>query len=187
MEGDGYSPSSDGPLVYLDATGKLDRLSAELQALGGEIILPRTYVSEEGGEIVLFRDTEGNRLGLHSPLQRPVTGPVSDQTMQGLLAGQKPGFAFVLTRGPRFEDPELANLQWEHARNMFNLMREGKLTHVSALPGGASILGFGLMLADSREEVAEILAEDPGVAAGRLAFEVMTAVSFDADKTRHKL
>ena len=187
VEGVGYAPSTDGPLVYLDATGKLDELARQVPMLGGDVVLPCTYISEEGGEIVHFRDTEGNRLGLHSPVTRPSTGAVTDQTMHRLLESRKPSFAFVVTRGPRFEDPELASLQWEHARNMFALMRDGKLIHVSALADGASILGFGVMEADSREEVAAILAADPGVAAGRLAFEVTTAVSFDGEKTRHRL
>lgn len=185
--GEGHRPSASGPLVYLDAEGRLDALAARLKILGAKVVLERTVLSRESGELLHFIDSEGNRIGLHSPVRPLASEPVPDSVMHGLLSQQQPGFAFILTRGPRYDDPALAGLQWEHARNMFTLMRDGRLAHVSVLTNGAPILGFGLMVAETREEVEAVLAADPGVAGGRLAFEVMSAVSFDGERTRRKL
>ncbi|MBO3759867.1 VOC family protein [Ciceribacter sp. L1K22] len=184
---EGRAPSSAGPLVYLDANGKMDILERRLPAVGGQVVLGRTVLSEDVGEIIHFVDTEGNRIGLHAPIRRRNSGPVTDEIMRTLLGARKPGFAFAFKRGPRFDDPGLANLQWEHARNMFTLMRDEHVTHLSALPDGQSIIGFGLIEARNRQEAEALLELDPGVAAGRLTYEVMSATSFDGERTRPKL
>ncbi len=65
--GDGYKPSSDGALVYLnggeDLTTPLDRVAGA----GGEVVLPKTKISDEVGYMAIFKDTEGNRVAFHSP------------------------------------------------------------------------------------------------------------------------
>jgi predicted enzyme related to lactoylglutathione lyase len=63
---DFYRPSdSDGPVVYFscdDVQEKLDRV----EAAGGGIIQPKTQITEDIGYMGLFRDSEGNRIALHS-------------------------------------------------------------------------------------------------------------------------
>ena len=61
-----WSPSAQGTLVYLDASGALESCLARVKAAGGEVLLPRTSVGEPGF-IAIVRDPEGNRVGLHSP------------------------------------------------------------------------------------------------------------------------
>src|SRR5688572_15071452 len=56
-------PSADGPLVYLNATGKLDAYLARVPAAGGKVLVPRTSIGEHGF-FALIRDTEGNTVGL---------------------------------------------------------------------------------------------------------------------------
>lgn len=187
VQGDGYVPSSEGALIYLNATGRLDVLANRIAGLGGKIVTPRTFLSAEAGDIAIFLDTEGNRIGLQAPVARSPGQPVSDETMQSLLGQQAPGFSFLITRGTNYDDPASAPLQWEHARNMFTLMRAGKLEHVSAFMDGSDILGFGIMNASSRDEVESILAADPGIAGGRLDFKVLNTVSFDGERTLPKL
>ncbi len=58
-------PSSDGVLLYLQAPGGVDTVLAKVTAAGGAVISPKTSIGENGW-IALIRDTEGNRLGLHS-------------------------------------------------------------------------------------------------------------------------
>ncbi|WP_018262017.1 VOC family protein [Methylobacterium sp. WSM2598] len=181
VQGAGYAPSSDGALIYLDAGGRLDAAARRIAPLGGTILTPRTRLSEEAGEVVIFRDPEGNRLGLHSPVAPRREGPVTDAALQGLLRGRAPGLAFLITRGPRYDDPATAPLQWEHARAMTTLLRDGPLTHVTALVDGAEVLGFGLIDVATREEAEAVLAADPGVAGGRLAVTLLTALSFTPD------
>jgi hypothetical protein len=68
--GDDQKPSLEGCTVYLasgeDATGMLQRAADA----GGEILMPATYMGEMVGSLGFFRDSEGNRIGVHQ--QGPV-------------------------------------------------------------------------------------------------------------------
>jgi predicted enzyme related to lactoylglutathione lyase len=193
--GEGYVPSREGALVYLNAAGCLDTMLARAEASGADILMPKTFLSEEAGEAAILLDTEGNRIGLQSPAElaakspegEAVTEPVTDGTMQAMLGAAMPQVAFLLKRGPAYDDPASAPLQWEHARNMFTLMRYGRLSHVSALLDGTDVLGFGLMSAGSREEAEAILREDPAVHGGRLVVELLSSISFDGERTHTRL
>ena len=58
-------PSKDGTLVYLDVTGKLEACVERVRSTGGAVLMPKTDIGEPGF-IAVFRDTEGNAVGLHS-------------------------------------------------------------------------------------------------------------------------
>lgn len=181
VAGEGYTPSSAGPLVYLDGEGRIDAILARVTAAGGQVLMPRTHLSPEAGEVAIFLDSEGNKVGVQSAA-KPRDPRVDDATMQRLLGGQAPGVAFLLRRGPAYEDAAGQALQWEHARNMFTLLRAGKLRSVTALVDGTDVLGVGLF-AGSREECTAILREDPAVMGGRLVFELLTDMTFGAHDT----
>ncbi len=61
-----YTPSTtDGPLIYFtcpDLTMELNRV----EAAGGEIMQPKTEIGGGHGFMGLIKDTEGNRIALHS-------------------------------------------------------------------------------------------------------------------------
>ncbi|NQZ44484.1 MAG: VOC family protein [Flavobacteriaceae bacterium] len=61
-----YKPSSsDGVLIYLsssDVQQELDRV----EAAGGQVLKPKTMISESVGYMGVFLDSEGNRMALHS-------------------------------------------------------------------------------------------------------------------------
>ncbi|WP_237155433.1 VOC family protein [Oryzibacter oryziterrae] len=187
VKGEGYDPSPAGPVIYLDASGRIDELAVRLTQLGATILMPKTFLSDEAGEVVLFLDSEGNRLGLQAPVARAKDAPVDDATMQAQLGSAKPAIAFVLTRGPAHDDPATAPMQWEHARNMFTLMRDGTLSHVSAFMDGTDLLGYGILTVATPAEADAILADDPGVLSGRLSYRLLTAVAFDAGNVAHRL
>ncbi|RMH70498.1 MAG: VOC family protein [Gemmatimonadetes bacterium] len=77
MEGEGVGgaltqhemmrPSPHGVLVYLNAGDDLAPILGRVEDAGGKIVMPKTQVTEEIGYIAMFIDTEGNRIGLHSP------------------------------------------------------------------------------------------------------------------------
>lgn len=180
VQGDGYVPSMHGPLVYLDGTGRMDTILARVERAGGRVIMPRIVVSPEAGEVGVFVDSEGNRVGVQAAM--PDSSPVTDATLQRLLASAAPGVAFVVRRGPSYGDAT-APLQWEHARYMFSLLKAGKLRSVIALTDGSDVLGLGLWTG-SRDEAEEALRQDPGARGGRITFELLTDVSFDAASTR---
>ena len=59
-------PSTEGSLVYLNATGRIDECLERAAADGGEVVLPKLDIGEPGF-IALIKDPDGNCVGLHSP------------------------------------------------------------------------------------------------------------------------
>lgn len=59
-------PSPHGTLVYLNGGDDLAPVLGRIARAGGRIVMPKTMVSPEMGNIALFEDTEGNIVGLHS-------------------------------------------------------------------------------------------------------------------------
>ncbi|MFK7921090.1 MAG: VOC family protein [Bacteroidia bacterium] len=67
IEGEGYTPSPNGVTIYLNAGNDVQIVLDKIEKNGGKIIVPKTLHADESGYFALFLDTEGNRLGLHSP------------------------------------------------------------------------------------------------------------------------
>jgi len=63
---DGYKPSQEGALIYLNGGLDLANSLSKVEASGGKIILQKRQISEEYGYMALFIDSEGNRVALHS-------------------------------------------------------------------------------------------------------------------------
>ncbi|MBT0963164.1 VOC family protein [Denitromonas iodatirespirans] len=64
---DDLQPSAQGTLVYLNGGDDLAPFLERVSAAGGSITLPKTEISPEIGYMALFIDSEGNRVGVHSP------------------------------------------------------------------------------------------------------------------------
>ena len=62
------SPSENGSLIYLNAQPDLQIILSKVEAAGGIILKSKTIISEEQnlGYWALMKDTEGNRVALHS-------------------------------------------------------------------------------------------------------------------------
>ncbi|MCL6266623.1 VOC family protein [Flagellimonas myxillae] len=67
MKGEGYEPSATGITIYLDAGEDLQPVLDKISSNGGQILVPKTPHADESGFFALFLDSEGNKLGLHSP------------------------------------------------------------------------------------------------------------------------
>lgn len=67
IKGEGYLPGNTGAIVYLNAGNDLSEILDRVTTAGGNIALPKTKVNDEVGYIAFFNDTEGNKIGLHSP------------------------------------------------------------------------------------------------------------------------
>lgn len=67
MKGEGYQPSADGITIYLDAGDNLQVILDKVEKSGGKILVPKTPHADESGFFALFLDSEGNKMGLHSP------------------------------------------------------------------------------------------------------------------------
>lgn len=63
--GEGSIPSDRGPLLYLNASEKLEDMLPRVEEMGGRLLLGKTLISESAGNFALFIDSEGNKLALH--------------------------------------------------------------------------------------------------------------------------
>ena len=62
-----YKPSSDGVLVYFTAfSGDVSNELALAVVAGGSVLMPKTLITKEIGYMAIFRDSEGNRIALHT-------------------------------------------------------------------------------------------------------------------------
>lgn len=65
LEEEGYEPSKQGPLVYLNGGEDLSVPLAKVEVAGGQLIMPKTSIGPNGF-MARFIDTEGNRIAFHS-------------------------------------------------------------------------------------------------------------------------
>jgi uncharacterized protein len=61
-----YKSSMDGSVVYFNAGDDLQIVLDKIKANGGKIIVPKTDIGSGIGFYAMFKDTEGNKVGLHS-------------------------------------------------------------------------------------------------------------------------
>lgn len=59
-------PSMDGPLVYFNVSGRLDAALEAVVAQGGEVLREKHAIGPFGFRAIV-RDSEGNRIALHTP------------------------------------------------------------------------------------------------------------------------
>ena len=67
MKGEGYEPSASGVTIYLNGGDNLQTILDKVEGNGGKIIIPKTPHADEIGFFAIFHDSEGNKIGLHSP------------------------------------------------------------------------------------------------------------------------
>lgn len=67
IKGEGYQPSAHGVTIYLNGGDNLQTILDKVEKNGGTIVVHKTPHADESGYFAMFRDTEGNRMGLHSP------------------------------------------------------------------------------------------------------------------------
>jgi hypothetical protein len=60
-------PSTEGCTIYLNSRGEPEAMIDRAVAAGGELIMPVTDMGEMVGSIGFFKDSEGNRIGVHKP------------------------------------------------------------------------------------------------------------------------
>lgn len=58
-------PGLDGPIAFLACAGDLSEPLGRVEKAGGKVLDPKTAIGPYGF-VAQFRDSEGNRMGLHS-------------------------------------------------------------------------------------------------------------------------
>lgn len=64
--GNDYQPSQTGVLLYLQAAKGIESVLQAVEQQGGNVLLPKTLISDDMGYYALFTDCEGNKMGLHA-------------------------------------------------------------------------------------------------------------------------
>ena len=67
VKSDMHIPSADGSLVYLNGGADLNEPLGRVEAAGGQVLMPKTAISEEIGYMAIFMDNQGNKVAFHSP------------------------------------------------------------------------------------------------------------------------
>ncbi|MEQ9424176.1 MAG: VOC family protein [Cyclobacteriaceae bacterium] len=67
VQAEGYVPTEEGALVYLNGGDDLSDPLGRVEGAGGSVIMPKTKISDEIGFMAVVKDVEGNRIALHSP------------------------------------------------------------------------------------------------------------------------
>jgi predicted enzyme related to lactoylglutathione lyase len=65
VEGEGYVPSREGALVFLNAGDEIESVVNRVEAAGGRVLLPRMDMGEWGIAAFIV-DSEGNKVALHT-------------------------------------------------------------------------------------------------------------------------
>ena len=65
VEMEGYTPSNEGVVVYLNGGDDLNVPLSRVESAGGSIVMPKTDIGENGFMAQVL-DTEGNKVALHS-------------------------------------------------------------------------------------------------------------------------
>ncbi len=61
-----HIPSAEGVVIYMNGNPDLSSALDKVTGAGGEILMPKTQISPEYGYMAYIKDTEGNRIGIHS-------------------------------------------------------------------------------------------------------------------------
>ncbi len=61
-----HKPSLEGSVIYLNANPAMDNVLAKIEKAGGKVVMPKTKISDQIGNMAFFIDTEGNKVALHS-------------------------------------------------------------------------------------------------------------------------
>jgi predicted enzyme related to lactoylglutathione lyase len=67
VKGEGFRPSPDGVTIYLNGGENLQVILDRVVNNSGKIIISKTAHADEIGYFAIFLDSEGNKIGLHSP------------------------------------------------------------------------------------------------------------------------
>jgi predicted enzyme related to lactoylglutathione lyase len=59
--------NADGVTVHFNGGDNLQVILDKVEKSGGRILIPKTIHADESGYFATFIDSEGNKIGLHSP------------------------------------------------------------------------------------------------------------------------
>jgi hypothetical protein len=105
---------------------------------------------------------------------------ITDDYMRESMGKTKPFTIVILHRTPKYKEPGMDKIVWEHGRRNFELRQEGKLCIVCPIRDETDVCGVGIFSTDSAE-TKSIMDGDPGVKAGIFTYEIHPTRSFPGD------
>ncbi|HEX4922804.1 MAG TPA: VOC family protein [Bdellovibrionales bacterium] len=66
VKAEGYVPSAQGTLAFIDGGNDLSPMLARVEPAGGKVLVKKTLISKDVGYFAMFLDSEGNRVALYS-------------------------------------------------------------------------------------------------------------------------
>lgn len=66
VQGPQHKPSADGAKIYLNGNPDLSNALSNVPKAGGQVVMPKTKITDEIGYMAYFVDSEGNTVALHS-------------------------------------------------------------------------------------------------------------------------
>ena len=68
VEEEGYiAPEHSGVMLYFDGSSGIDPFLKRVEEAGGEVVVPRSFISETIGHWAAFLDMDGNMLAFFEP------------------------------------------------------------------------------------------------------------------------
>lgn len=67
LKEEGLRPSADGVTIYLNGGENLQIILDKVEKNNGKVLIPKTAHADDVGYFAIFLDSEGNKMGLHSP------------------------------------------------------------------------------------------------------------------------
>jgi len=61
-----HIPAATGTVIYLNANPDLQLVLNKVEKAGGKIVMQKTLINEQAGNMAFISDKEGNTIGLHS-------------------------------------------------------------------------------------------------------------------------
>jgi hypothetical protein len=105
---------------------------------------------------------------------------IANDYMMEMLGKSRNYNVVLLKKGPNDDIAERQQIVWEHARNNFQLRAEGLLPVVCPIFDHDDIRGIGIFNCD-KEQLKEIMDNDPGVEKGVFVYEILSGRSFAGD------
>ncbi|MEI2738496.1 MAG: VOC family protein [Chitinophagaceae bacterium] len=66
VQSENHIPSEQGVVIYLNANPDMSPVLERIEQMGAQVLMPKTVITPEIGYMAFFRDTEGNKVALHS-------------------------------------------------------------------------------------------------------------------------
>ena len=105
---------------------------------------------------------------------------ITDDDMRQMMPKAKAYCAVILKVGPKYNEPGVDKIIWEHGRRNFTLRAEGLLSIVCPIRDGGDVTGIGIFNTNL-EETRKLMDDDPGVQAGVFVYELHACRGFPGD------